>query len=221
MIVRAMKCVQAANIGRVVVACAEEQIAEVVRSHGGEAVLTPADLPTGTDRIAHALEQIDPEGKIPFALNIQGDQPIMNPADLKQLADLTVSSEYDLATLCSPIRTSLEVLSPNIVKILFSPNNPDIQKASGGRVLYFSRTPVTCGPNFSIFHHIGVYGFKRQALRKFVATPPSPLELHERCEPLRALELGMTIGVRVVGEAPQAVDCPEDRDRVLQLLKAK
>jgi 3-deoxy-manno-octulosonate cytidylyltransferase (CMP-KDO synthetase) len=196
-----------ADLGPVVVACCHEEVAFLVRAHGGQAVLTDPDLPSGSDRVYAALEQFDGgQQKYEFIVNLQGDIPFIRPDSLRVVMDpLKNNSEVDIATLATPIMGAEDVANPNIVKIAMEfSSDPQIAQA-----LYFSRQPVPHqAPRY--FHHIGVYAYRRAALRRFVGAPPSQLEQIERLEQLRALSLGLRIDVALINEVPQSVDTPED-----------
>lgn len=214
MVVHVVRRAEAARLGRVVVATDAPEIAAAVTGHGGEAVLTRADHPSGSDRIFEALLQLDPDGTVETVLNVQGDVPAIAPdairAALAPLADAMV----DIATLAAPITTQEEAANPNVVKV--------VGAALGARrlrALYFTRAtaPYGEGPRY---HHIGLYAYRRAALARFVALPPSPLELREKLEQLRALEAGMRIDVAIVDRAPRGVDTPADLDLARRQLSA-
>ena len=195
----------AANLGPVVVATDSEEIKAAIQSSGGEAVLTAADHPSGSDRIYEALCHIDEAGKYQAVINLQGDLPELDPQLLHHLARLLDNPAWDLTTLVAPA-TAEEAAKAQIVKAVVS--FPDRDQTSG-RALYFSRAAIPDGPA-PCYHHIGLYGWRRPALAQFVALPPSPLEISEKLEQLRALEAGMHIGVAVVEDAPGGIDTAED-----------
>ncbi|WP_159715819.1 3-deoxy-manno-octulosonate cytidylyltransferase [Geminicoccus flavidas] len=214
MIVHVLRRATEAAIGRVVVACAEPVIAEVVRAAGGEAVLTDPDLPSGTDRIRQALSEIDPERRAERIVNLQGDLPTLDPRVLAQVLEPLDRLGVPMATLACATDDPREKVDPNVVKAVVSldPDEPRI-----GRALYFTRATCPSGDG-PILHHIGIYAFERTALERFADLPPSPLEQRERLEQLRALENGMAIGVRLVDTVPFGVDTPYDLDRARQIL---
>jgi 3-deoxy-manno-octulosonate cytidylyltransferase (CMP-KDO synthetase) len=201
-----------AGAGRVVVATDSEDIAAVVRAHGHEALLTRADHPSGSDRIHEALCRLDPQGKAEFAVNLQGDLPAIPPGQIAAVARALEARGADLATLGATIADPAEVTNPNVVKIVGSPMRDGLLRA-----LYFTRAAAPWGEGPHI-HHIGIYAWRREALDRFVALPPSGLERRERLEQLRALEAGMTIAVAMVDEVPVGVDTPEDLERVRAML---
>jgi 3-deoxy-manno-octulosonate cytidylyltransferase (CMP-KDO synthetase) len=203
MIVRVMQRAIAANVGRVVVACDGEEIAEVVRVAGGEAVLTDADLPSGSDRIFQALQKIDADGKYDIIINVQGDMPCLEPQIINKVLQGLENPAVDIATLAAEIRDDAEKNDPAVVKIALS---------GEGKALYFSRATIPFGEG-AYYHHIGIYGYRRIALEKFVHLPPSSLELREKLEQLRALEAGMRIDVAIVDTVPIGVDTPETLEK--------
>jgi len=207
MIVRVCQRAAASGLGPVVVAAAEPEIADAARAAGFAAVLTDPDLPSGSDRVHAALQDADPEGRHDIVINLQGDMPTLDTTALAALAGaLAAHPDADIATLAAEITDPAERDDPNVVKAVLSP-------APGGataRALYFTRATAPSGPG-PLWHHVGVYGFRRAALGRFVAAPPSPLELRERLEQLRALELGMTIACGLLaGAPPNGVDTPAD-----------
>lgn len=213
MIVQVWARAMEAKLGRVVVAAAEEEIAAAVRDAGGEAVLTAPDLPSGSDRIWAALAAVDPDGLHDVIVNVQGDLPALDPALIRTAAHALIASGADISTLAAEITVEQERSDPNVVKavIALPPG------AHSGRALYFTRAtaPSGAGPHF---HHIGLYAYQRSALARFVALPPSPLELREKLEQLRALEAAMHIEVAVVDTIPHGVDTPADLEKARHAL---
>lgn len=208
MIVRVWERALAAGLGRVVVAAAEPEIAAAVGAAGGEAVLTDPAHPSGSDRIWEALSRCDPGGRHDVVLNLQGDLPTLDPtliaAALQPLAGLGA----DIGTLAAAITRTEERNDPNVTKAVVAWDTA----GTLGRALYFTRASAPFGEG-PLFHHIGLYAFRRAALQRFVALAPSPLERRERLEQLRALEAGMTIGVARVDTVPLGVDTPQDLAR--------
>jgi 3-deoxy-manno-octulosonate cytidylyltransferase (CMP-KDO synthetase) len=215
MIVHVWRRAVAAGVGPVVVACAEAAIAAAVRAVGGEAVLTDPALPSGTDRIFAALQAIDPEGRFERVINLQGDLPTLDPAALAQVLEPLDALGTDLATLANATHDPQEIADPNVVKAVVA---FDRQRRELGRALYFTRAGAPTGPG-PVWHHIGIYAFRRAALERFAALPPSPLEERERLEQLRALENGMSIGVRLVDAVPFGVDTPADLAKARAILE--
>jgi 3-deoxy-manno-octulosonate cytidylyltransferase (CMP-KDO synthetase) len=214
MIVRVWQRAVAAGLGPVAVACAEEEVAAVVRAAGGTAVLTEPDLPSGSDRIFAALQKLDPDGGHDVVVNLQGDLPSIDPAYLTRV--LRAAQNFEIGTLVAPIASAAEAAAASVVKCAcaFEPGQ-DVAPA-----LYFSRNPVPSG-NGPLWHHIGIYAYRREALARFVGLPPSPLEQREKLEQLRALEAGMRMGAARVAAAPFGVDTPEDLARARAELGAK
>jgi len=205
----------AADLAPVYVATDDRRIADVIERAGGNAVLTRDDHPSGSDRVFEAVEKIDPDKRFDDILNLQGDLPDMAPEVPHQLAACLDNSACDLATLVTKA-TADEVAKPQIVKAVIS------WKPNGfGSAVYFSRAAVPTG-DADKFHHIGVYGWRRAALARFVGLPPSPLELTEKLEQLRALEAGMRIAVAEIATAPGGIDTEEDLHAVrARLTKAE
>ncbi|HEV2653234.1 MAG TPA: hypothetical protein VGU69_18365, partial [Rhizomicrobium sp.] len=201
-----------AGIGPVAVAAAEPEIVAAVVAAGGRAVLTPPDLPSGTDRIFAALKSLDPAGRHDVIVNLQGDLPALDPAYVKAVAEALPGS--DMATLAALIDDPADRDNPNVPKPVVA------WDADGrrGRALYFTRATAPTGEGPLCFH-IGIYAFARDALTRFVALPPSPLEKRERLEQLRALEAQMSIAVARVDSVPLSVDTPADLKKARRLLK--
>ena len=222
MIVRVWRQAVAAHIGRVVVACDGGEIADVISDAGGEAVITPPDLPSGSDRVAAALAQIDPEKNVPYIINLQGDLPQVPPSLLVDLATALAESDFDVMTAVAPLDAA-EKTMPQVVKAAIAWGQ-DGTAGTAGTALYFSRAPIPHGGVIgggaigggTMWHHIGIYGWRRGALERFVALPPSPLEIAETLEQLRALEAGMRIGVVAVDKAIAGVDTEADLQIVAQ-----
>jgi 3-deoxy-manno-octulosonate cytidylyltransferase (CMP-KDO synthetase) len=215
MIVQVLRRAEAAAIGQVVVATDSEAIAAAVEKAGGRAVMTRADHPSGSDRIAEALIAIDPERRATLVVNVQGDLPTLDPRALQAVLGPLADSSVDIATLAAEIKRPEERTNPNVVKVVGSPVAPGRLRA-----LYFTRATAPAGDG-PLYHHIGVYAYRRTALQRFVALPPSPLERREKLEQLRALEAGMRIDVAIVDTVPLGVDTPEDLDAARRLLESR
>lgn len=213
MIVQVWRRAREADVGPVLVACAEPAIVEAVTAHGGDAVLTDPTLPSGTDRIYQALTRRDPERRFARVVNVQGDLPTLDPALIRAALAPLDRLGSDLGTLVVATDDPREKADPNIVKaiVAFDPAQPNL-----GRALYFTRATAPTGPG-PVYHHIGLYTFRRAALERFAALPPSPLEQRERLEQLRALEAGMSIGAALVDTVPLGVDTPDDLARARAL----
>jgi 3-deoxy-manno-octulosonate cytidylyltransferase (CMP-KDO synthetase) len=223
MIVHVMRRAQAAHVGQVVVATDSEAIAACVEKAGGRAVMTRADHASGSDRIFEALEAIDPEGRADIVVNVQGDLPTLAPTDIAAAVAPLTDPAVDIGTLAAEIARATEKTNPNVVKMVGSPVSA-IAREDGRpalmrlRALYFTRATAPWGDG-ALYHHIGLYAYRRAALARFVALPPSPLEQREKLEQLRALEAGMRIDVAIVDSVPLGVDTPEDLERARELLR--
>jgi 3-deoxy-manno-octulosonate cytidylyltransferase (CMP-KDO synthetase) len=190
---------RAAGIGPVLVAAGEQTIADAARAAGAEAALTDPDLPSGSDRVHAALAAFDPAGRFDAIVNLQGDMPTMRPWDIAR-ALAVLARGGDIATLVSPSSDAADRDNPNIVKAI---------RAGDGRCLAFTRAPAPWGEG-PIERHVGIYGYRRDALARFVAAPPSPLERREKLEQMRALEMGMTIYADAIDDFPKGVDSRAD-----------
>lgn len=211
MIVRVLRQAQAAAVGPVAVAAGDAEIVEAVLAAGGQAVLTDPDLPSGSDRIVAALQALDPAGEHDVVINLQGDIPFLAPSVVEATARLLADQpSCDISTVMVAEADVAERSNPDIPKVVAS-MQPGGRTA---RALYFTRS-VLYGDAPVWLHH-GVYGYRREALMRFTAAPPSPLEQRERLEQLRALELGMSIWATVIDEAPISVDNPADLERARQ-----
>jgi 3-deoxy-manno-octulosonate cytidylyltransferase (CMP-KDO synthetase) len=212
MIVHVLRSAEAAKIGRVAVATDTPEIAAAVTSHGGEAVMTRADHPSGSDRIYEALGALDPRREAEIVVNLQGDFPTILPDNIKSVLSPLADPAVDIATLAAEIHTEEESTNPNVVKMVGSPLG-----AGRMRALYFTRAtaPWGDGPRY---HHIGLYAYRRAALERFVALPPSALEQQEKLEQLRAIEAGMRIDASIVATVPRGVDTPADLETTRQIL---
>jgi 3-deoxy-manno-octulosonate cytidylyltransferase (CMP-KDO synthetase) len=189
---------------------------DAVRAAGGTAVLVPDDVPSGTDRINLALASLDPTGEHDVVVNLQGDLPTIPPAQLRAVLAPLATPGVDIGTVVSEITSEEEARAASVVKCAcaFPPGR------AVAPALYFSRVPVPSGEG-PLYHHIGLYAYRREALARFVALPASPLETREKLEQLRALEAGMRIGAARVDHAPFGVDTPADLERARQILGAQ
>ncbi len=219
MILHVLERARLAAIGPVAVAACDAEVAAVVRAAGGRVVMTPPELPSGSDRVQAAARLLDPAGAHDVIINLQGDLPGLPPGDLRAvltpLDDPDVDPGFDIATLVTPITDPREAAAASVVKAAcaFAPG------ASSAAVLYFSRAAIPWGDGPQ-WHHIGVYAYRRAALDRFVALPESALERREKLEQLRALEAGLRIGAARVTEAPFGVDTPADLARARGRLAA-
>lgn len=213
MIVHVLERAEAVAIGPVVVACAEPEIAAAVEGAGGRAVLTRTDHASGSDRIFEALQAIDPEHRHDAVVNLQGDLPTLDPALPARALALLAEPAVDVGTLAAEIIDPAERDDASVVKAVVS----GAPAAGQGRALYFTRASAPAGRG-PFWHHIGLYAYRREALARFVALPPSPLERRERLEQLRLLEQGMRIEVAFVDTVPLGVDTPAQLERARALI---
>jgi len=213
MIVHVVERALEADIGPVIVATDDAQIVAAVAQCKIHAVMTGQHHQSGSDRIMEALREVDEEEKFNAIINVQGDLPTISPHAIKAALAPLENPQTDIATLCAPIMDEAEATNPNIVKLVGSHLS-----ASRLRALYFTRAraPYGDGP---LYHHIGLYAYRRAALARFVALPPSPLETREKLEQLRALEAGMRIDAEIVDDVPLGVDTPQDLERARQILE--
>lgn len=214
MIVHVWRRAVEADIGPVVVACGDRPILDAIEAAGGTGVLTDPNHPSGSDRVWEAVERIDPTAKHDVIVNVQGDLPTLDGEFIRRsLAPIEADPAVDIATLVCPIADAATGSGPSVVKAVVAWSS----QAGIGRCLYFSRVNVPGGDG-PLLHHIGLYAYRRQALARFVALPPSPLEQREKLEQLRALEAGMRIDAAEVATEPLGVDTPEDLDQARRML---
>ena len=213
MIVRVLRRAEAARLGPVVVACDDEIIATAVEKAGGRAIMTRADHPSGSDRIFEALGIVDPKGRVRIVVNVQGDLPTIAPADIAAALLPLNDPAVDIATLAAEIHKTNERTNPNVVKVVGTLVVPGRLRA-----LYFTRATAPAGDG-PLYHHIGLYAYRRAALERFVKLPPSPLEQREKLEQLRAVEAGMRIDVAIVETVPLGVDTPQDLETARAMLR--
>ena len=212
MIVHVMRRAQAAKVGPVVIATDSEVIAACIEKAGGRAVMTRADHASGSDRIFEALGAADPEGRAEIVVNVQGDLPTLAPSDVAAAIEPLADPAVDIGTLAAEITRADERTNPNVVKAVGTPIG-----AKRLRALYFTRATAPWGAG-ALYHHIGLYAYRRAALARFVGLPPSALEQREKLEQLRALEAGMRIDVTIVDSVPLGVDTPEDLEGAREML---
>jgi 3-deoxy-manno-octulosonate cytidylyltransferase (CMP-KDO synthetase) len=215
MIVHVLRRVEAAAVGPVVVATDSTAIEAAVQKAGGRAVLTAADHASGSDRIFEALGKVDPAGKAAIVVNVQGDLPTLAPSDIAAALTPLADAAVDIGTLAAAITRAGESDDPGVVKVVGTPVAP-----ARLRALYFTRAAAPYGDG-PLYHHIGLYAFRRAALERFVKLPPSALERRERLEQLRALEAGMRIDAAIVDSVPLGVDTPEDLARARAVLSGR
>jgi 3-deoxy-manno-octulosonate cytidylyltransferase (CMP-KDO synthetase) len=216
MIVHVWRRAIEANAGRVVVATDSDEIIAVIKAVGGEAVMTRADHASGSDRVYEAVTAVDPQRQCDIVINLQGDLPTLDPwlvtACAAPLLNRAPPGGPDIATIAAEITDPAEKVASSVVKVVGTPVS-----ARTLRALYFTRATAPWGEG-PLYHHIGIYAYTRAALERFVTLKPSPLEMRERLEQLRALEAGMRIEVALVDTVPLGVDTPHDLERARQML---
>ncbi|MEL6299387.1 MAG: 3-deoxy-manno-octulosonate cytidylyltransferase [Pseudomonadota bacterium] len=217
MIVRVWQQAMKAETGRVIVATDADEIAQAIRSAGGEAVMTRDDHQSGSDRVFEAISKVDPDANSEFVINLQGDLPTLDPALVTDCLQALKQKQTHIATLAAEITDPAERTSSHVTKIVGTKRGET--QPNTLRALYFTRATAPFGEG-SLYHHIGIYAFRRTALERFVSLAPSPLEQREKLEQLRAIEDGMTIRVAVVDTVPLGVDTPDDLERARKMCAA-
>ena len=212
MIVRVWQRAVAANAGHVIVATDSEEIAKAVAAAGGEAVMTRADHASGSDRVHEAVTKVASAHRADIIVNLQGDLPTLDPQLVSKCVAPLETAETAIGTLAAVISEDEERTNPNVVKVVGTPIADNRLRA-----LYFTRATAPSGDG-PLYHHIGIYAYRRDSLERFVSLPPSPLEKRERLEQLRALEAQMRIDVTVVDTVPLGVDTPADLERARRLI---
>lgn len=215
MIVHVWRRACEAEAGRVVVAADAEEILASVRRAGGEAVMTRPDHASGSDRVYEAVSRVDPDADAELIVNLQGDLPTLEPHLVTECLKSLTETGAQIATLAAEITEAEERTNPNVVKVVGTPLGTPRRL----RALYFTRAAAPHGEG-PLYHHIGIYAYRRPALERFVSLKPSVLELREKLEQLRALEDGMRIDVAVVDTVPLGVDTPADLERARCLITA-
>lgn len=215
MIVQVAKRAGEAQVGRIIVAVDHQDVYDAVAAAGFDVVMTRQDHQSGSDRIFEAVQKADPDAKMDFVINIQGDLPTIEPEAVRASLRPLDNPSTDIATLTVVITDEHEKTNPNVVKIVGSPLSATRLKA-----LYFTRATAPYG-NGPLYHHIGLYAYRRAALEKFVSLGPSALEKRESLEQLRALEAGMRIDAEIVDSVPLGVDTPADLEKARAILFAR
>lgn len=201
-----------AGIGEPVVATDSQAIFDSVEAHGAKAVMTRDDHESGSDRIWEAVEKFDPRGETEIIINVQGDLPTIEGETIRKAMEPLIDEKVDIATLATQIMLEEERANPNVVKAI---GTPVVENRL--RALYFTRATAPYGDG-PLYHHIGLYAYKRSSLQRFVSLPPSPLETREKLEQLRALENGMRIDIQLVDSVPLGVDTPQDLEEARKRL---
>lgn len=213
MISRVYQIAKKVNNVEVFVACDSEEVKNEIQKIGRNAIYTDPDLPSGTDRIHAALEQINQDFEI--IVNLQGDLPNLKPSTIEAAILAIKETDADIATVANIMTDNDEINDPNNVKIAISFKD---QAKTLGDALYFSRSviPYSKNQDQDYYHHIGIYAYKKEALEKFVELAPSPLEKRESLEQLRAVENDMKIAVKIVDDNPISVDTKKDLENVIR-----
>jgi 3-deoxy-manno-octulosonate cytidylyltransferase (CMP-KDO synthetase) len=215
MIVQVAKRAQEAQAGRIIVAVDHQDIFDAVEAAGFDVVMTSPDHQSGSDRIFEAVQKADPQGQAEFIINVQGDLPTIEPEAVRAAMRPLENPSTDIATLTVEITDEHEKTNPNVVKVVGSPLSETRLRA-----LYFTRATAPYGKG-PLYHHIGLYAYRRAALEKFVSLGPSVLERRESLEQLRALEAGMRIDAEIVHSVPLGVDTPADLEKARAILSAR
>ena len=208
MIVHVWRRAMESKIGPVLVACDGAAIADAVHKAGGKAVVTDPNHPSGSDRIWEALNALEGNAAYDAIINVQGDEPLLEPAVIRAAYNMLADGNVDIATLAAVITDEARKTAPSVCKAVID-IPPEAPTGAHGRALYFTRNPAPSGEG-PLYHHVGLYAYRRDALARFVAAKPSPLEKREKLEQLRALSLGMRIEVGIIDGVPMGVDTPED-----------
>ncbi|MEN2494762.1 MAG: 3-deoxy-manno-octulosonate cytidylyltransferase [Hyphomicrobiaceae bacterium hypho_1] len=215
MIVHCWRNAVAAKVGRVVVATDTEAIVNAVHNVGGETVMTSKNHISGSDRVFEAVNQIDPEFETDIVINLQGDLPVLDPSLVAKCLLPLNEPSVDIATLAAPIKLETECTASSVVKVVGTTCNTTSKDTL--RALYFTRAAAPFGHGM-LYHHIGIYAYRRTAIERFASLKTSPLELRENLEQLRAIENGMRIDVALVDTIPLGVDTEEDLERARKIL---
>ncbi|CAN7526896.1 MULTISPECIES: 3-deoxy-manno-octulosonate cytidylyltransferase [Rhizobium/Agrobacterium group] len=215
MIVQVALRAREAGAERIIVAVDDEQVFSAVQNAGFDVMMTRDDHQSGSDRIFEALQKADPHGNAEYVINVQGDLPTIEAETIRASLRPLENPAVDIATLTVEITDEDEKTNPNVVKVVGSPLSETRLRA-----LYFTRTTAPYGDG-PLYHHIGLYSYRRAALETFVSLPPSPLEKRERLEQLRALEAGMRIDAEIVRSVPLGVDTPHDLEKARTILASR
>ena len=203
MIVHVYKRAKEANIANVIVAAGNVEIKEVIENIGGEAILTSSNHESGSDRIFEALNIYDKESKFDNIINLQGDLPNIHKDALFKIISLLESNDADISTLGVKISSEEEFLNPNIVKAY-------IKNISESNYVDDFDRRFDIGKEEFLYHHVGIYGYKRKALEAFVGFDQSKAEIERKLEQMRAIENGMKIVLGLIDELPISVDTQKD-----------
>ena len=200
------------NLGEVIVACCETEVFDLISSLGGKAEMTNPNLPSGTDRIFEAINNYSNISQYDSIINLQGDMPIIDPKDIEKV-NIPLQQGFDMGTLVTDL-TEDQAKDINITKAKIE----WIHKNKIGKAVDFDKQ-ILASINNEIYHHVGIYSFRYETLKKFVSKPPSRNEIKKKLEQLRALDAKMTIGVSYVKEVPISVDTKKDLLKVEEIIK--
>ena len=210
-----LKKAEEANIGEVIVATEDKEIIEDVKQNGGQAILTGNHHKTGTDRIYEALQKLD-NSSVDLVMNLQGDEPLMNIDDIKNLNNQMIKNNSKLGTLASKISDKRLYKNQNVVKVI---TNEDLNKSNFPKAIDFMRE--TLNQNRNIYHHLGIYCYTKETLKNFVSFDQSPNELKNRLEQFRAIDNNIKINVALAKSAPIGVDTMEDFMAIKKIMEYK
>lgn len=214
MIMQVVKRAQEADIAEIIVACGDREIIDILNYYGVEGILTDPELPSGSDRINQALNSYDPYGNYNIVINLQGDLPTIDKECIQDCLDILVKTDYDISTIGVKIpEDDQDIKNPNVVKAIIDFGNKEI-----GKAITFKRE-VNQVEAKDCYHHIGIYGYRRDILKKFTSLPPSNNEISNKLEQLRALDNGMSIGFKACNTVPIGVDTEEDLEKASKYLK--
>ena len=199
------------SVGDVYVACSEMKIFDLINSLGGKTILTDPNLPTGTDRIYSAFQQIKNLSQIECVINLQGDMPLINPKHIQEVIK-PIKNNYSIGTLATTLQKN-ELHNPNVTKVLVNWKDRNIGEAKE----FFRAKKIV---NKNIFHHVGIYSYSVDSLKKFVSLPKSKNENSLKLEQYRALDAGMSIGITYVPEIPPSIDTKEDLIFIESIIRA-
>ena len=212
MIQRVWEQAMSSNLGEVIVACSEKEVLECIISLGGKAILTDPDLPSGTDRIFEAIKNKDNISEFDSIINLQGDMPIIDPHDIVKV-NTPLLQGFDIGTLATELKDN-QKNDLNVTKVKIN----WIKKNTIGQAFDFYKSSKAI--NDDVYHHVGIYSFRFESLKKFINLPPSQNELYYKLEQWRALDAKMTIGVNYVANVPISVDTKDDLSHVENIIKS-
>ena len=209
------KKAEEANIGEVIVATGDQEIVDEVKKNGGQAILTNNRHQTGTDRIYEAIEKID-NSNIDLVMNLQGDEPLMNIDDIKNLNNQMINNNAELGTLASNILEKEFYQNQNIVKVI---TNESLNNSNFPEAIDFMRKILDSRKN--VYHHLGIYCYQKETLKNFISFNQSSNEVKHKLEQLRALDNNIKINVALAKSSPIGVDTEEDLMAIKKIMEYK